>query len=262
MSHPVVVTLLTDFGTADGYVGAMKGVIASRAPRARIMDITHDIAPQQVRAAAWALRQSSATFAPGSIHVAVVDPGVGSERRALLVKANDKLFVVPDNGIASWVEGAERARAWCLDAVELHRRPVSATFHGRDIFAAVAGHLAAGVPAERCGTEVARWERLPLPEPRRVGEAVEGEVIHVDRFGNLISNVTVEMLSPDRRWNVRLDDIEIGSVQRTYADVSAGELVAYLGSSQHLEVAVRDGSAAQHGGRVGSRVLVEPGARG
>lgn len=238
------VTLLTDFGTADGYVGAMKGVITALAPHAPIVDLTHEIEPQQVRAGAWALALAATTFPAGTIHVAVVDPEVGSARRALLLRAGGMLFVGPDNGLLSWVACADEAQAWALDREQLFRGQVAPTFHGRDVFAPVAGHLAAGMPAERCGTPVTDWVRLWRPQPTFLGDAeVLGEVIHVDRFGNLVTNLAAETLSDATGWHTVVAGRRLGPLGRFFADVEPGELVAYVGSAGYLEIAVRNGSA-------------------
>jgi S-adenosylmethionine hydrolase len=239
-----VVTLLTDFGTVDGYVGAMKGVIASIAPPVPIVDLTHDIPAQDVRAGAWALRQAARAFPPASIHVGVVDPGVGSARRALLLRAEDRLYLAPDNGLASWVTGAEAATVWSLDRPELFCDPVSATFHGRDVFASVAGHLAAGRAPESCGTPVDDWQRLPWPSVEQSGPEVVGQVVHVDRFGNLVTNIEAGMLCGAAGWQVSLPPRGIGPLRTTYADVEEGAWVAYVGGAGMVEIAVRNGNAA------------------
>lgn len=240
-----IVTLLSDFGTVDGYVGAMKGVILSRAPSATLVDLTHDIAPQNVRAGAWALKQTVPHFPPGTIHVGVVDPGVGSARNPLLLRRGDgQLLVGPDNGLFSHVAGPG-AQAFVLDRRELFLPEVSRTFHGRDIFAAVAGHLAAGRPPEQCGTQTDSWVTLPAADVivAPAGEPRRGRVVHVDRFGNLVTNLPVSLLA-GRSWRVELAGRPIGAVQATFASVDPGAWVAYPGSSGLLELAVRDGDAA------------------
>lgn len=250
-----LVTLLTDFGTADGYVGAMKGVVLSIARDASIVDVTHDIAPQDVRAGAWALAQASATFPPGSIHLAVVDPEVGTKRRALLVRAASRLYVGPDNGLLSWVQGAEEATVWQLDRPELHRSPVSATFHGRDVFASIAGHLAAGLRPEQSGTKVESWVRLPRIAPLVTPEGeVHGEVVHVDRFGNLITNVDSALLANPGSWSVTLGSRQIGFLRRTFGEVACGDWVAFLGSSGAVEIAIRNRNAGAEGVSRGDKV--------
>jgi hypothetical protein len=237
-----IVTLLTDFGTVDGFVGAMKGVILSRAPEAQLVDLTHEIPSQDVRAGAWALREAASMFPVGTIHVAVVDPGVGTARRPILVRSGGQLLVGPDNGLLGLA--APTGECWMLDRRELHRAEVSDTFHGRDIFASVAGHLAAGVRPEACGSSTSSFQRIEEPEARSVGGQLQGTVVHVDRFGNLVTNIRRELLA-DRRdpWQVEVGGHPVGPLRRTFADVAVGEPVAYIGSSGVLELAVRDGRA-------------------
>jgi hypothetical protein len=240
-----LITLLTDFGTRDGFVGAMKGVILSVAPNSQVVDLTHDIGAQDVRGGAWALREAALLFPPRTIHVAVVDPGVGGARRPLLLASRRQLFIGPDNGVLSLAANAPSG-AWCLDQPRYHRASVSNTFHGRDIFAAVAGHLASGRAPDEVGTPLALWERLRLPRARRVGGRISGQVAHVDRFGNLITNIDAALLGGSRAWDALLDGESIGPLRSTFADVQAGEWVAYLGSGGMIEVAIRDGAAVEH----------------
>ncbi len=237
-----IVTLLTDFGTADGFVGAMKGVILNRSPGATVVDITHDIAAQDVRAGARALAEAAPLFPPGTIHVAVVDPGVGSARRPLLVSGEGQRFIGPDNGLLSLA--APRGEARVLDREELFRGTVSSTFHGRDVFASVAGHLAAGLPPQSCGGQAGDWQRLELPRPTVEADRLEGAVVHVDRFGNLITNLERGAVGDAARWQVALGGRHIGSIRDTFSDVAPGQWVAYIGSGGELEIAVRDGDAA------------------
>nr|PZN90793.1 MAG: hypothetical protein DIU52_06120 [bacterium] len=263
------ITLLTDFGTADGYVAAMKGVIAARAPGVVVDDASHDVPPGDVAAAAWTLSRYWNLYPPGTVHVVVVDPGVGSERRALAAEVDGRLFVAPDNGVLTWVLAeAGDAAVVAIEAARLFRTPVSATFHGRDVFAPVAAELArrAGAGPSRfrevladLGPEVADPVRLPLPRPHRGPDHIAGEVIHVDRFGNLITNVPGEWLAPGAR--IRVAGGSAAPLVRTYADVAPGALAALVGSAGMLEVSVRDGSAAERlGVGRGASVRVEPGA--
>jgi len=259
------ITLLTDFGTADGYVAAMKGVLAERAPGAAVDDATHEIAPGDVTAAALALSRYWRLYPPGTVHVAVVDPGVGSGRRALAGLADGRYLVAPDNGLLTRV--LDEAADVALVAIEnpAHmRHPVSATFHGRDIFAPAAAWLAsagAGRPdparLAELGPAVRDPVRLPWPRPWRDAHgAAHGTVVHVDRFGNLITNLPRDWAPPGGA--VRVDGVEVGPVRRTYADVPPGGLVALVGSAELLEVAVRDGSAAARLGKGrGAEVVVE-----
>jgi S-adenosylmethionine hydrolase len=236
------ITLLTDFGTADGYVAAMKGVIAAIVPDALIDDASHDIAPGDVHAAAWVLAGYWRFYPRGTIHVAVVDPGVGSARRALAALADDQLFVAPDNGLLTRVLGA--ARVSNVVAIENERflRDVrSATFHGRDVFAPVAAHLVRGTSHRELGPVISDPVRLQLPQPNRSGKSIAGVIVHIDRFGNLVTNIPADWIDVQSR-------VQIGSrellVHRTYADVAAGQPLALIGSRDVLEISVRDGNAA------------------
>jgi S-adenosylmethionine hydrolase len=238
----IVITLLTDFGTVDGYVGAMKGVLLTRAPDAQVVDLTHEISPQDVITGAWALKEAAPWFPPGTIHLSVVDPGVGTTRRALLLKSEGHLFVGPDNGLLSLAAGGA-VEGWLLDRPQWFCQPVSNTFHGRDIFASVAGHLAAGVAPELLGSPVQSWAQLDLPAPRRDQSQVIGQIARVDRFGNLITNVDQPMIGDLTAWEVSIGGITVGPIQRTFGDVRPGQWVAYLGSGGMLEIAVREGRA-------------------
>lgn len=238
------ITLLTDFGTTDGYVAAMRGVIASLAPHTVVEDVSHDIAPGDVAAAAWALRNYWRLYPEGTVHVVVVDPGVGSERRALAALSERVYLVGPDNGVLTHaladVPGASIVSITNA-AYMLH--PVSQTFHGRDVFAPAAAHLATGGALELLGPAVQDPLLLPIPRPERDGGGIRGTIVHIDRFGNLISNVP-------RRWveagfDVCIAGRRLGPVRTTYASAAAGELVAVIGSADLLEIAIGNGSAAR-----------------
>lgn len=229
-----IVTLLTDFGTADGYVAEMKGVLLSHAPSVAVVDATHDVPAHDVELARLTLARYWRRFPAGTVHVAVVDPGVGSERRALAVHSGDRLLVGPDNGVLSpalLLPGAI--------AVSLPTPPnASPTFHGRDVFAPAAARLALGDPVEVLGDLCDDPLIRRTPEPRRQPDgSIEGEVIAVDRFGNLVTNLVTR-----RGGIISVAGAELPIV-RTYADVSPGSLAALCGSSGLIEVAVRDGRA-------------------
>ncbi len=251
-----LVTLTTDFGTVDGYVGAMKGRIARIAPRARILDVTHDIPPQDVRAAAFALHRAVPFYPEGTVHCVVVDPGVGTDRRPLAVATEDGQYLVgPDSGVFTFFlppfATAEPR------AVELTVRewwgspgPPSDTFHGRDVFAPVAAHLAeaayrGAVDLGRFGPAATGLARFALAEPVADREGWRGEVTTVDHFGNAITNLPGRWIASEGRGVV----VEVGDQEmplvRTYGDVGAGELCAVIGSTGWLEIAQREGSAAE-----------------
>src|SRR3954470_16359633 len=233
---PRIITLLTDFGTADGYVGEMKGVILSAIPDVMIVDITHALAPQDIDAARLTLARVWRRFPRGTIHVVVVDPGVGTERTALAVESDGRLLVGPDNGVLSPALLNPGSRAVAL-AIPPDASP---TFHGRDVFAPAAAALARGRSVDSLGIPYAGAMIRRTPEPRRVESGhIAGEVIVIDRFGNAVTNLV------GRRDMV----VEIGGrelpIVRTYADVEPGSLLALVGSNGLIEIAVRDGNAAQ-----------------
>jgi S-adenosylmethionine hydrolase len=227
-----IVTVLSDFGTRDGYAGAMKGVLCREHAAARVVDLTHEIDPGDVLGGAFALAQAAPCFPSGTVHLAVVDPGVGSARRALVVEEKGSLFVGPDNGLLTL---AARGDAWAIDRIPPEWDP-HPTFHGRDLFARVAGRLAAGAAIGDFSTGKV--------DPIRIGwdaaKGDEGEVVHVDRFGNLITNFA----AAHPAQAIAIGGTVVPRV-RTYSDVARGELLAYLGSAGWLEIAVRDGSASE-----------------
>ncbi len=256
-----LITLTTDFGTADGYVGIMKGVILGLCPDARLVDLSHDIAAQNVAQAAYVLAAAAPYFPAGTIHLAVVDPGVGSDRRPLVVQTDRAFCVGPDNGLFSPFQAEPGARSWALDRPEFWRatRQVSRTFHGRDIFAPVAAHLARGVLPEQMGRPISDPVRLPLAEPIRHPDGhITGQVIYTDRFGNLITNVPAEWVAAGR-WCIEIAGQRIAGIRAAYADAERGELLALVSSGGTVEIAVREGSAAARlGVGVGARVALWP----
>jgi S-adenosylmethionine hydrolase len=274
MKHPPIITLTTDFGLADAYVGALKGVLLSLNPAVTIVDITHQVRPQQVAQAAFLLGQVLPYFPVGTIHVVVVDPGVGTARRALALATPDMLLVGPDNGVLSAalpevtrrragrqpgdVELAEGYRAVVIRRRRYMQSPVSATFHGRDVFAPAAAHLSLGVALEALGPSVGKVRALPpFRARRRPDGALEGQVLHVDGFGNLVTDVHAEDLSTSR-VEVSIGGQRIEGLTRTYDE--GPELKALIGSAGYLEVACRGGSAAYRlGVDVGAGVLVTEG---
>ena len=241
-------TFTTDFGSRDGYAGAMKGVVLSLAPAATVVDITHGVPPQDVAAGAVALAQAAALFPAGTIHVAVIDPGVGGARAGLLVESGESFFVGPDNGVLSLAARAGR-RIYRIEAPAFRREPVSPTFHGRDVFAPTAGRLAAGAPASEAGPRTDEMVELARSVVSRRAGQVEGRVIHVDAFGNLITSLGAEHLSAEASIEVEgTGGVFHLALGRTFSDVAEGALVAYFGSGGQLEIARRNGSAAQHVG--------------
>ncbi|MCZ6691024.1 MAG: SAM-dependent chlorinase/fluorinase [Planctomycetota bacterium] len=235
------IALLTDFGTRDPFVGVMKGVILSIQPSCQMVDITHQIPPQDIQEAAFALRSARGYFPRGTIFLCVVDPGVGTTRRPIVVESGGQLFVAPDNGLLSLVEPIRKMAR--IENKQLFLRPVSRTFHGRDIFAPVAAHLARGIALGRVGPSIRRIRRLDLPTAIRKGGQVLGEVIRIDRFGNLITNLRPGDLPASSRQVFRVGRKTIRGISRSYEEGASGEPLAILGSEGFIEIAVRDGSA-------------------
>jgi S-adenosylmethionine hydrolase len=238
------ITLLTDFGSTDGYVAAMRGVIASTAPGAVVEDASHDIPPGDVYAAAWALGRYWRLYPEGTIHIVVVDPGVGGARRALAAECAGRFLVAPDNGVLThaFVE-CESKRVVAIENAAHMRQPVSATFHGRDIFAPAAAYLANGGKLEALGNRVADPILLPWPKATQTRDAYRGEVMHVDRFGNLITNVPARAL--DNAESVVVAGNTVSEIGGTYSAVEPGGVLALVGSADLVEIAVRDGNAAE-----------------
>ncbi len=257
-----IVTLTTDFGARDWFVGTMKGVILDINPRARIVDLTHEIPAGDVRAGAFALAASCRFFPPGTVHAAVVDPGVGSERKAIAVQTANYFFVGPDNGLLSWALATEQIKAiHTLANDKYFLKPVSQTFHGRDIFAPVAAHLSRGVPIQKLGPALKGLVRLNWPQPKQSRRAVRGEIVYLDRFGNAITNIDAVALRTLGKApvHVRLTGDLPCPVVAFYAALPAGHAVAVLGSTGFLEIAVSGGSAARRLRlRVGDAVRIEP----
>jgi S-adenosylmethionine hydrolase len=245
-----IVTLMTDFGTVDGYVAAMKGALLSVNPRAVLVDVTHHIPSQDITEAAFQLATVWSAFPPGTVHLVVVDPGVGSERRAVIVEAGEQYFIAPDNGLLTLlVSNVMPQRAIVLDRPQFFRADVSSTFHGRDIFAPVAGHLSrAAHSLDELGSAVAVDSLVSLPwtPVRDAPNRVHAQVVSIDRFGNCRTLITRRQLPDDLdALYVRCNDVTVRGVHRTYGDVPAGKTLALFGSHGGLELAVRGGSAAQ-----------------
>lgn len=244
-----VISLLTDFGLRDGYVGVMKGVIWKICPGAEIADITHFIPPQDIRQGALALLRTVKYFPKGTVHIAVVDPGVGTDRKPMAADINGHFFVGPDNGLFSLIiQYAEQKGITCrfitLDHPEFWLPDVSRVFHGRDIFAPVGAHLANGIPLEKMGTPLPNPVRLENPKPVLRGNTLQGEVIAIDNFGNLATNITMNLLKGKTIKSVVVAGMSINGLAHTFGDAPEGELAAMIGTEEDLIVAVVQGSAA------------------
>jgi hypothetical protein len=242
---------LTDFGTQDAFVGIMKGVILSINPAASLVDLSHAVPPQDIMVGALILRSAAAFFPPGTIHVAVVDPGVGGTRRALLIETSNAFFIGPDNGLLSLAAPADTVvRIIHLTNAEYFRATRSHTFHGRDVFAPVAAHLSLGRAPEQFGPAVPTMERLTLPGVEHRETGLTGRVIHIDHFGNLLTNISEADLRAFSKEDllVSIDAVQIHGVVASYAAVEIGASAALINSWGMLEIAVRNGSAAQRCG--------------
>ena len=241
-----LITLLTDFGTADSYVGEVKAVLASGVPGVALIDVTHQVPPGDIRAGQYLLSRVWHRFPPGTVHFVVVDPGVGTARRALAAQAAGHYFVAPDNGLLSPLPAEAR---FVSLAVPTQAAP---TFHARDVFAPAAARLASGTLLAHLGAWVTDPVRAPLPAPCRDGVVVVGEVLYIDRFGTLVTNVPGELVEPGVR--IKVGGTDVGTLRRTFGDVEQGQLVAFTGrgggggsggSGGSVEIAVRGGSAAR-----------------
>ena len=265
MTSGRLITLLTDFGSRDTFVGVMKGVIAKIAPDARVIDLCHEVSPQNVREAAWLLGVSFGYFPEGTVHVAVVDPGVGGERRGIAVRAAGHVFVLPDNGLISCVLARhDPEQVVSLENEKYFLHPVSATFNGRDIFAPVAAHVAKGVPLAELGPEIGDPCLFELRRPAIAtypsGTVLEGEIVHVDHFGNLVTNFDREYLPDVPNLRIRVARRVINGLTPTYSEAITGELIALIGSFGQLEISIVNGNAAHKlRAKVGDEVTIEAG---
>jgi hypothetical protein len=242
-----IITLITDFGLIDGYVASMKGVILGIAPDAKIVDITHYIEPQSILQASIVLATCTDYFPENTIHVAVVDPGVGTDRALLAVRARKQIFLAPDNGLLGFMlDKCTECEIRNIENRELYLPRVSATFHGRDILAPVAAHLAAGVPFEDVGRIADQYQKNTFPYPVIKGGVLRGQIVYRDHFGNLMTNITAEDLKMFdlEKIEVRTGYSHIKGLSKAYSDVEKGELLCLFGSAGYLEIALREGSAA------------------
>ena len=268
VSAKALITLTTDFGTDDAYVAAMKGVILEINPDATIVDISHSVEPQNIRQGAFVFSTAYSYFPQDTVHLVVVDPGVGGPRRAIILETANAIFVAPDNGVLSYVIQASTKKLISrsaltklppeLQAFEITNpkywhHPVSSTFHGRDIFAPVAAHISLGTPLNELGQAIASVNVFPRPHPiPGSGGNLIGHVLHIDHFGNLIIDITSQDL-PSSKFRIEMAGHKIGSLSQSYEPAS--ELLAIIGSNGHLEIALKGGSAARLlGSKVGDEL--------
>tara|TARA_Y100001934_G_scaffold283529_1_gene404058 strand:- start:15677 stop:16456 length:780 start_codon:yes stop_codon:yes gene_type:complete len=254
LSSPPVISLTTDFGLDDWFVGTMKGVILDRCPDSRIVDLSHHIPPGDLQAGAFALAASYKFFPKQTVHLVVVDPGVGSDRNSIAVKTQEFTFVGPDNGVLSWALALESIESiHRLENLELFRGELSNTFHGRDVFAPIAAELAGGKRIEEVGPETSDYLRLHRPEPIDSGGSIQGEVVYIDRFGNAMTNIPGNSIGETGR--ATFGDGKECDLRNCYADSPHGVLLAVKGSTGFIEIAVNGGDAATtHGLKVGDEV--------
>jgi S-adenosylmethionine hydrolase len=243
---PTIITLTTDFGLSDPFVGIMKGVILGIAPEAKVVDITHEIGSYDILEAAFIIESSYRYFPAGSIHVIVVDPGVGSARRPMAAAAKDHFFVAPDNGVLSYVLSGDVAEpdssAYWIKNQNLFLDSISRTFHGRDIFAPVSAHLALGTPIESVGPRIVDFVKKALPKPRPQGNKLVGTALRIDKFGNIITNLKRSHLGKD--FVIRVAGLSITRLCANFSEAEPGEFFALEGSTGYIELALNQGSAA------------------
>lgn len=258
-----VISIMTDFGLRDGFVGVMKGVILGITPGVSIVDISHLISPQNIQEGAVIFDNSAPYFPPGAIHICVVDPGVGTARRPLAARIGTQIYVGPDNGLITLFLARAEREGWSsefyhIDQPRFWLPVISTSFHGRDIFAPVAAHLAQGVPFSDIGSPITDPVLLPLSLPERTTSGLQGVIRHIDHFGNISTNLRSEHLAGLENVVVRACGVSILGLARTFGDRPPGELIAYLSSMGHLSIAVVNGNAAQRlNAHVGDAVEVE-----
>ncbi len=248
MDTPPIITLTTDFGLQDHYVSAMKAVILRINPGARVIDISHDIPPQDIMAGAWVVRNAALLFPPGTIHVVVVDPGVGTSRKPVGLAIEEHLFVGPDNGIFSLIGEDFEYVAVTLQNEKYWREKRSNTFHGRDIFAPVAAHLSLGVPMSELGPPLAEVMTYRWAIPISDRDGIQGWIVHIDRFGNLISNIPSDLIREtigNSNFRIYVGNTILHNIDTSFGSVHDGEPVAYIGSSDKLEIAINKGNAKE-----------------
>ena len=243
-----VITLTTDFGLQDYYVSAMKAVMLGIAPEVRLIDVSHDIPSQDIMAGSWVLKNSAMLFPSGTVHTVVIDPGVGTDRKSIALKVEDQFFVGPDNGIFSLLTASRPYKAVHLTRQEYLRDSPSNTFHGRDIFAPAAAHLSRGVELEDLGEPINELVSYRWMQPIADKDGLQGTVIHIDKFGNLVTNIPESLIDEviaDKKVKIYVGNVILNNIETTFGQVAEGEPVAYIGSAGMLEVAINKGDAEQ-----------------
>jgi len=260
-----LITLITDFGTTDWFVGTMKGVILCGNPRASIVDITHEVSPGKIEEGAITLAACYHYFPAKSVHLVVVDPGVGSLRKAMAVRTDKYFFVAPDNGVLSLALARENIKEIrLLENEKYFLKTVSQTFHGRDVFAPVAAHLSRGLSLKKLGPEQATYKKVERPKPIRWGSSFSGQIIYIDRFGNALTNIHNDQLSPEQGYGMVFKGQKpLAPMAANYQAVPAGNPVAVPGSSGFIEIAINGGQASKKLGlKTGTNITVRPGNAG
>ncbi len=241
-----VITLTTDFGLQDYYVSAMKAVMLGIAPEARLVDVSHDIPSQDIMAGSWVLKNSAMLFPSGTVHTVVIDPGVGTERNAVALRIEDQYFVGPDNGIFSLLTTDQSYTAVKLNKKEYLRESRSNTFHGRDVFAPAAAHLSRGVTLEELGEPLDELISYRWMQPIADKDGLEGTIIHIDKFGNLVTNISADLIDEvlaGKQVKIYVGNVILNEINTTFGAVTEGEPVAYIGSAGMLEVGINQGDA-------------------
>lgn len=243
-----IITLTTDFGTQDYYVSAMKAVMLGIAPDVRFVDVSHEIPPQDIMAGAWVIRNTAFLYPPGTVHLVVVDPGVGTSRHPIALKIKDQYFVGPDNGIFSLFFNEFEYEAWKLNNPEFWQKAVSNTFHGRDVFAPVSAHLSNGVSLKEIGEPIEDLVTYHWAVPIADKDGLQGWVLHIDRFGNLVTNLTKDLIEDHlkkKSVKIYVGNTMLNKIVNTFGDVEEGEPAAFIGSSGNLEIGINKGNAAR-----------------
>ncbi|MDZ7805980.1 MAG: SAM-dependent chlorinase/fluorinase [Gracilimonas sp.] len=243
-----IITLTTDFGLQDHYVSAMKAVMLGIAPDVRFVDVSHEIPAQDIMAGAWVVKNTAFLYPPGTVHLVVVDPGVGTSRHPIALKIKDQYFVGPDNGIFSLLFKEYEYEAFKLNNSEFWRQGVSNTFHGRDIFAPVSAHLSTGIPLEEIGEPIDELVTYHWAVPIADKDGLQGWVVHIDRFGNLITNISDKLIEDHlkkKSVKIYVGNTMLNKIVSTFGDVEEGEPAAFIGSSGMLEIGINKGNAAR-----------------
>jgi S-adenosyl-L-methionine hydrolase (adenosine-forming) len=258
-----IITLLTDFGVLDGFVGIMKGVIWTINPQAHIADLTHEITPQNIFEGALTLARCVPFFPPGTVHIAVVDPGVGSERRPMAARLGSQFFIGPDNGLITLLLEKTEAEGLTSQMIQLDQPsywldPVSRSFHGRDIFAPAGAHLSNGIPFQSLGSPLLNPVMLMVPQPKFFDWGWQGEIVAIDHFGNCATNLPMNLAGENQKITIEFQGQEIHGMVKSYAENPAGELIALIDSDNRISVAIVNGNAAQKfQARLGNQVRIK-----